>query len=545
MHRILHEAPLPDRIIELDSTLAEIVQRALERDPDRRYQDASSLARDVAQVRRRLGESGARDDGRGSRVSVFERREPGQEQRFRIRPSRLAEMGGEAGDGGSESGTTSEPPIRLREFEIHEVLGEGGMGVVYRATEVKRRRAAAIKVLRPDMRDSPLARARFEREASVLRALRHPAIVELFASGEEDGQPYFAMELIQGLSVKRLLRNVGRLNADVAGAIASMLADAFHHVHERGFVRSDVSPRNVIVTDQGDVRVIDLGIAKQEAVEEGLTRVGVFVGTPSYLSPEAWMGTPLDARADVYALGVTLYEMVTGVLPFQAASRAEMMTAHVHRDPMPPSRLAPMPQALNAIILRCLQKDRELRYATMADLREALPRVDASACRQRLKALVDAGRQKVEAGSASTVFLDPGESAQARGSLPAVASPVPGTVRAPAGAQHAMVFRVIEGGLDAGRDIALPGRRAIIGRDELADIILLGTKVSRWHAALLLRDGEYWIEDLNSHNGVFVNREAISAPRKLEPGDHVLIGEYWLQFVAASPNPSALDVVVN
>jgi serine/threonine-protein kinase len=267
-------------------------------------------------------------------------------------------------------------------YEVLEVLGEGGMGTVYRARHAALGRMFAIKALRRDLsQDSDLA-ARFIQEAKAAAAVTHPSIVQITDFGSlPSGQPYFVMELLGGRALSRIIREEGALPPIRAANIARKVAEALAAAHEVGIIHRDLKPDNVhVATGAGGreiVKVLDFGLAKI-AGSSRMTRQGMVFGTPHYMSPEQAAGEPIDHRVDIYALGIVLYEMLTARLPFEADSFMGVLTKHIYMEPVPPSRVVGEEGCLGPLeqfTLRCLEKKPTNRYATMTDLIADLERV--------------------------------------------------------------------------------------------------------------------------------------------------------------------------
>jgi serine/threonine-protein kinase len=273
----------------------------------------------------------------------------------------------------------------LGHYRITAAIGAGGMGEVYRATDTKLGREVAIKMLPPAVAQDPQRLARFEREARSLASLNHPNIVTIFAVEEADGSRFLAMELVDGDSLDVLIPPDG-LPLPRFFEIAVPLAEALSAAHERGIVHRDLKPGNVMVTREGRVKVLDFGLAKLEAAESSpdltstptesranLTSEGQVFGTVAYMSPEQTRGGKVDARSDVFSLGVVLYQMLTGERPFQGASAVDMISS-ILRD-TPPSvtdRRGDLPPHLARILRRSLEKDPRDRYQTSRDVHNEL-----------------------------------------------------------------------------------------------------------------------------------------------------------------------------
>ncbi|HSN88234.1 MAG TPA: protein kinase [Thermoanaerobaculia bacterium] len=282
------------------------------------------------------------------------------------------------GDGGiPEDGDPGDPavadPARLSgrtvsHFRIGKPLGSGGMGEVYEAEDIRLGRSVALKFLAPDLVRSPAAKARFLNEARAASALDHPNLCTILDVGEsEDGLLFLAMPRYDGESLQRRIAR-GPLPIDQALDIAAQVARGLARAHEQGIVHRDVKPGNLFLTRDGVVKILDFGIAKLSG-EVGPTRRGAILGTPSYMAPEQVGDDPVDARADIWSLGVVLYEMLTGRRPFVGGTSFAVVYAMLHEEPEPLTRLRPeVPEELERIVSRMLAKDPEQRYASMAEL---------------------------------------------------------------------------------------------------------------------------------------------------------------------------------
>jgi serine/threonine protein kinase len=269
----------------------------------------------------------------------------------------------------------------LDHYRIESKLGEGGMGVVYKARDVHLNRTVAVKVLPPEKIADPDRKERFVREARAASALNHPNIVAIYDIRSEEGVDFIVMEHVEGRTLDEVIPPKG-MRVSQALRCAVQIADALARAHGAGILHRDIKPSNVIVTAEGRAKVLDFGLAKlAEPVESSpdaptatrpLTQEGVIVGTAAYMSPEQAEGRPLDARSDVFSFGAVLYEMVTGRKPFAGESWLATLHKILHEEPTPPGRLAAIPADLDKTVLRCLRKDSARRYQTMADLKVAL-----------------------------------------------------------------------------------------------------------------------------------------------------------------------------
>ena len=266
-------------------------------------------------------------------------------------------------------------------YRLGDVLGEGGMGVVYRAFDERLERAVAVKVLATTQADAPEARARFLREARRTAQLRHPNLVEVFDVGEtEAGEPFFVMELMTGELLSAFAKTHGALHPTTFTRIAQQICEGVAVAHAAGVVHRDLKPANVMIVDGTRIKVLDFGIYKDNAQAVALTAEGSFVGTVGYAAPEQIRGEPLDARADVYSLGVIFYELLAGASLFDAGSLATQLHQHLSVEPRALSeRIAGVPSAISAAIMRALSKDPGRRFANATAFGEALGAAPAPA----------------------------------------------------------------------------------------------------------------------------------------------------------------------
>ncbi len=270
----------------------------------------------------------------------------------------------------------------LSHYRIVAPLGRGAMGEVYQAEDVRLGRRVAIKVLPREVCCVPEAVDRFQREARIISSLNHPNICTLFDIGEHDGQQFMVMELLEGVTLAGRLAG-GALPLDDVLAFGADAAAALDAAHRQNVIHRDIKPANLFVTSAGVLKVLDFGVAKltdaggnldtTHAGTSQLTMVGTAVGTVAYMSPEQARGEAIDGRSDIFSLGVVLYEMATGRPPFTGATAAGIFEGILTKTPAPPStERADLPEALDAIVLKALEKDRAHRYPSAAELRADL-----------------------------------------------------------------------------------------------------------------------------------------------------------------------------
>ncbi len=279
------------------------------------------------------------------------------------------------------------PGTRLGGYEITAKLGEGGMGEVYRATDPALKRDVAIKILPAAFANDPERLARFEREAQVLAQLHHPHIASIFGLHDEGGVRFLAMELVPGETLEERIAR-GRIPLDEAISIARKIADGLEYAHERGIVHRDLKPANVKITADGDVKILDFGLAKAITGEiagpgptstptilptmtSAGTAIGMILGTAAYMSPEQARGRPVDKRADIWAFGAVVYEMLTGKRLFDGETVSDTIAAVLTR-PLELEALSGIPVALRRLLARCLERDPKLRLRDIGEARIAL-----------------------------------------------------------------------------------------------------------------------------------------------------------------------------
>ncbi|MFH0243416.1 protein kinase [Streptomyces sp. HK10] len=260
-------------------------------------------------------------------------------------------------------------------YRLTRRLGRGGMAEVFAAEDVRLGRTVAVKLLRADLAEDPISKARFTREAQSVAGLNHHAVVAVYDSGEDvvggNTVPYIVMELVQGSTIRDLLLNADAPPPEQALIIISGVLEALAYSHQHGIVHRDIKPANVIITDNGAVKVMDFGIARAlHGASTTMTQTGMVMGTPQYLSPEQALGKTVDARSDLYATGCMLYELLALRPPFTGETPLSVVYQHVQDEPVQPSRVNDsVPPELDGLVMRALAKDPDDRFQTAEEMR--------------------------------------------------------------------------------------------------------------------------------------------------------------------------------
>jgi eukaryotic-like serine/threonine-protein kinase len=264
-------------------------------------------------------------------------------------------------------------------YRIEQILGRGGMGVVYKATDSQLDETVAIKTLPGDvMTRSPEDLERFKREIRLARKITHRNVLRTYDYGEAEGVYFISMEFVRGYTLSELVDEAPKrqMASRATVGIARQICRGLQAAHEQGIIHRDIKPQNVLIDAKGEVKLMDFGIARMAEAPEAMTQAGLIIGTPHYMSPEQIQGKPLDARSDVYSMGVLIYELLVGRRPFESSSLTGVLTAHITEKAKPAIDQRPdIGRELNAIVMKCLEKEPGARYADAGALLADLDRV--------------------------------------------------------------------------------------------------------------------------------------------------------------------------
>ena len=308
-------------------------------------------------------------------------------------------------------------------YELQEPIGRGGMATIYRAMDHRFGREVAVKILREVYSSDPKFVTRFQREARAASALQHPNIVQVFDYGQSAENYYIVMEFVEGVDLRRYLKRHGILTSERAIEIARDVALGLGAAHRRGIVHRDVKPQNILLNDEGLVKLTDFGIASmyKDAGAERLTTTGMTLGTVQYYAPEQAQGEVVTPAADVYALGIVIYEMLTGRTPFDGDTPVAVAMRHIQDAPESPSSINPrIPQALDRLIMRCLEKDPRDRFADGDALAAALENLGRSTGRRSGVGAAAGGRGQFVSPGPRSGYNSPGPSSNPRYGSPPV-----------------------------------------------------------------------------------------------------------------------------
>lgn len=423
----------------------------------------------------------------------------------------------------------------LNRYQITALLGKGGIGAVYRATDSVLQRDVAIKVMNPELAERSNFRDRFLNEARLAARLDHPSIVQVYDFGQGDELLYIVMEFIPGENLRKMLRDLRAQDKWVilteAVQIVQQVAEALGYAHEQGVLHRDIKPDNLMLkpepTERLPYRVVitDLGLAQIKGERQTFDDAGS-IGTPAYMSPEQILGKETDVRSDVYSLGILLYELAVGRVPFPAKNLEDARRYHVHEPvPEPRSFRPELPVPLEKIILKSLQKDPASRYQDAAEMALALENV--------LPAVAEVSFTPSEMTDTISLVT---QYDLTRADRPEIA-PDPGTI--PMGRQDYVEVLLPDKTV---RNVAIGPAGLAIGRDPDNDLVIDSPKVSRQHARIQYENQKYWISDLNSRNGTFLSNKRLitGEPEIWTPDKPVRIGDVFLRLKHGTAYPSDL-----
>jgi serine/threonine-protein kinase len=400
-------------------------------------------------------------------------------------------------------------------YRIVEKIGRGGMGVVYKAIDLELDRVVALKMIRRELGRDPRMVEQFKREIILAREISHENVIRIHDLGEADGVKYISMKYIEGTSLRDLLTATGRLTLEKAVSIGKQVCSALAAAHRKGVIHRDLKPQNIMIDRDGDVQVMDFGIARSLQAKE-VTEAGHIVGTPHYMSPEQAQGRTGDERSDVYSLGCILYEMATGHRPFEADTLEGLIHHHIEENPRAPSELNPgIPLDLEALILKALEKDPMRRFQSAGDLRQSLDEAAGSLQQtttdQDTRSVEAAGVTDTQASIAVLPFRDMSPDKDQEYFCEGMAEEIINALVKTEGLRVAALTSALQF-KERGRDIRSMGRDLNVGTILEGSVRKAGNKLRVTAQLLNVQDGYHiWSERYDRElEDVFAIQDAIS-----------------------------------
>ncbi|MDE3135897.1 MAG: protein kinase, partial [Acidobacteriota bacterium] len=330
-------------------------------------------------------------------------------------PGAYTPSGTGAGTGGVGGGVAILEPGRVlgNRYEILAVLGQGGMGAVYKVRDYEVGGYAALKVIRPEMANRPEVLQRFKQELILARQVTHKNVIRIHDLGEAEGVKFITMDFVEGHNLASLIRERGKFEPEDAVGIIAQVCRALDAAHSEGVVHRDLKPQNIMVDEQGRVKVMDFGIARSTEAEGGMTQTGALLGTPEYMSPEQAKGLHVDSRSDIFSLGIIFYEMLTGKTPFHAHTMMATIFRRTQEKAKPPIELEPtIPQPVNDVVVKCLATEAADRFQSTSEILAALGREATTGLGTSLPGALPAAAGDAGGGTASgTATTFPGTGA--------------------------------------------------------------------------------------------------------------------------------------